>query len=521
MYHINNIVKEVRNIESYIERNNFIRRIILILLFLFPLVLSLKALLIYNIPFWYDPARDFLSAWNNLSKPTFIGPPSGIPGFFYGPYWIWLISIGLVFTKDPRLSVFISLTIPYLIILPLLYHSLKKHFRFFTLVGIWILFAIQYAVHYSITPWNPNIAPFLVILLIIFFARMERLPVKKKHFFLYFLVGGISALVINFHISLGIGVMLGSLLSMIIIFFLGLKDNKSRVKNNFLGLILYISGIITVFLPFLFFEVRHGFNQIKVALQTIGAEGSVVGVTGMSDNEIIHHFILPLSIFLNVHTILSLLIVIVILYITFISFLKKKNNTYETNIFLITLTIFFSLLVIYLSSKNPVWNYHFIGLEVLYVFLLMVSLNKFVFLRVILLIWSLVSLYLSFGTVLSVTQPDPKVININKQKEVVQQIINDAGSSNYTVFAYNSSTYSYEYSYLFRWLAEKNVPYDPGANTHNADVLYLIFSNPSDPKQVDFTHFRAPDHLYKETKIWKIGPELFIFKNEKIKGSYR
>ncbi len=511
-----NVVKVVENAEIFLEQNNLIRRIMLLLLFLFPLVLSLKALLIYNIPFWYDPARDFLSAWNNLSKPTFIGPPSGIPGFFYGPYWIWLISIGLLFTKDPRLSVFISLTVPYIILLPLFYYFLKKHFRFFTLIGIWILFATQFAVHYSITPWNPNVAPFFIILLIIVFAEVKRVPVQKKHFFLYFLIGAISALVINFHISLGIGVMLGTVLSMIIIFFLGLKDKKSRVKNNLLGLILYISGIVTVFLPFLLFEIRHGFNQVKVALQTLGADGAVVGVTGMSDSEIFQHFISPLAKLLTVNNILSLCLVVVILLITLIYLLKKKNNAYETNISIITFTIFLSTLVIYLSSKNPVWNYHFIGLEVLYLFLLMLCVNKHVIFRGALLLWSMVSVVLSFGIIISVTQPDPKVININKQKEVVQQIISDVRNSNYTVFAYNTSTYSYEYSYLFKWLAEKDVPYDPGTNNHKADTLYLILSHPEDPKQVDFIHFRAPDHRYKETKTWQVGPELFIFKREKI-----
>ena len=63
------------------------------LFFLFPLFLSLKNIIQGNIPFWFDNARDFLLALGNLEKPTLIGPPTGIPGVFYGPYWIWLLSI--------------------------------------------------------------------------------------------------------------------------------------------------------------------------------------------------------------------------------------------------------------------------------------------------------------------------------------------------------------------------------------------------------------------------------------------
>jgi hypothetical protein len=54
-------------------------------------VINLYPIIVGNIPFWYDPARDMLSAWDNLHKLTLIGSTSGIPGIFYGPYWIWLL----------------------------------------------------------------------------------------------------------------------------------------------------------------------------------------------------------------------------------------------------------------------------------------------------------------------------------------------------------------------------------------------------------------------------------------------
>jgi len=64
---------------------------------------NLYAIISGNISFWYDPARDMLSAWDNLHKLTLIGSTSGIPGIFYGPYWIWLLSIPIFFSKDPVL----------------------------------------------------------------------------------------------------------------------------------------------------------------------------------------------------------------------------------------------------------------------------------------------------------------------------------------------------------------------------------------------------------------------------------
>src|SRR5258706_349978 len=98
-----------------------LRQMILFVSFLIPLILVLATLFSYNLKLWYDPARDLLSAWNNLSKPTLIGPTSGIPGIFYGPYWIWLLSFGLLFSKNPLIVTFIVATIPYCLIFPLLW----------------------------------------------------------------------------------------------------------------------------------------------------------------------------------------------------------------------------------------------------------------------------------------------------------------------------------------------------------------------------------------------------------------
>lgn len=49
---------------------------IIALAFTIPLIFSVTSILRGDIPFWYDNARDMLLAWDNLSKPTLIGPTS-------------------------------------------------------------------------------------------------------------------------------------------------------------------------------------------------------------------------------------------------------------------------------------------------------------------------------------------------------------------------------------------------------------------------------------------------------------
>src|SRR5690349_7189844 len=84
-----------------------------------PILIILINIFTGNISFWYDPARDLLAGLANLHKPTLIGPTSGIPGVFYGPYWIWLLSFGQLFSHDPRIVVLIAGALPYLIFFPM------------------------------------------------------------------------------------------------------------------------------------------------------------------------------------------------------------------------------------------------------------------------------------------------------------------------------------------------------------------------------------------------------------------
>jgi hypothetical protein len=111
------VISITSRIISKIKQNPL--KIVIALSILYPLILSLNNILNASMPFWFDPARDFLLAFDNLKKPTLIGPPSGIPSVFYGPYWIWTISVGLVFSRDPRFVAILVSLLPYFTIFPI------------------------------------------------------------------------------------------------------------------------------------------------------------------------------------------------------------------------------------------------------------------------------------------------------------------------------------------------------------------------------------------------------------------
>ena len=144
---------------------DMLKRALFLISIIVAFLIIIKPVIEGNIPFWYDPARDLLMAWDNLKKPTLIGPTSGIPGIFYGPHWIWLLSIGVAISKDPRFVVFLILTLPHFIFLPLSIVKLQgKLIDWKTMISIWILsiFALG---SYANQIWSPNLAPLLFFLL--------------------------------------------------------------------------------------------------------------------------------------------------------------------------------------------------------------------------------------------------------------------------------------------------------------------------------------------------------------------
>jgi hypothetical protein len=113
--------------------------------------------------------------------------------------------------------------------------------------------------------------------------------------------------------------------------------------------------------------------------------------------------------------------------------------------------------------------------------------------------------------------PKPSVLaydTLGKKEYIVNLVKNDAKNSDYTVFAYNPGIYSYDYSYLFNWMAHKDVPYDPGQIKFGASRVYLIIQK-SDPGIVqDYINFHAPSSKYITTNSWKIADETVIIRRE-------
>ncbi len=487
---------------------------IFILAVILPIPIILINIFSGSIPFWFDPARDFLSALSSQHKLTLIGQPTGIPGLFYGPYWVWLLSVPLLFSKDPRVVQLLVLGIPYMLIFPLVLYRFKLIFDLKIITALYLLFAFSF-MRYAIFPWNPHLAPLLVLVIIYLLVFKDR--TNNKNLLYVFLAGLFSGVVGNFHISFDIGLIGGTLLYFFISFLK--KINLENFKRTLIESVLYFFGFLLAFAPFLLFEARHGFYQTKTAITTFLSPYAVVGLKGLTSEEIWNNFLLiPARIIQLPDLYGNLLFVILIIILGWVISRKVGLVEKEKNLLILTLSILVCVLFIFLSSKNPVWEYHFIAAEIPFLLLLGLIMRKLRLAKILFLVWAIVILATSYSNFF--IKPRPSVLSYDSlaKKEFIVKLINqDAKGSAYTVFAYNPAIYTYDYSYLFDWLAGKDMSYDPGQIKEREDTVYLIIQKTDPGIFQDYINVHAPDNLYKTTKKWKIADGTVVLKRESLK----
>jgi|SRR3989344_7041619 len=502
------------------EKYQTVVSLMLILLAIFiPLFFAVWSIIAGSIPFWYDNARDLLSGWDNLSKPTLIGPTSGISGIFYGPYWIWLLSLGTAISKDPRISAILVGIIPYFLLFPLVLLYVFRSYAKSAVLAIWLLFMFGVGFAYAVNMWNPHIAPFLFLLFLAFFVKTGQMT-KKQHVFFTISSGWTLGMLLNFHISFGIGVFLGVMLYSFLVVLQNLRNKTIKEKMNMYlsKLSLFAFGMLLAGVPFLLFEIKHGLYQTRTLLQTFYSYGSTIQIKGLSDSQIIEHFFGKFgqlfhisfghAFFLEIGLAIYILVHI------------RKNTSYftgwEKRLLLLLTTISIGILFVYLTARNPVWEYHFICVEIIFLLFSIILVHKNRFLRSLIVIWVII---VGGMFALQHTQrlsSNPLSFSSLVTKEFIVDIIaQDAHDNEYVVYAYNPSIYMYEYTYLFKWRYGKNILFDPNMIPMGSQKVYLILPKDTMSALQDFVHYRTPSGEYRTSASWKIPDGTQVLKRER------
>lgn len=492
------------------------QNLLLFILLLIPFAIASATVFLGHVTLWYDPARDLLSAWDNLSKPTLLGPTSGIPGIFYGPYWIWLLSIGLLVSKDPLVVTYITATLPYFILFPILYFQLRKIFDKTSLLCTILLFLLGAGMQYSTQLWNPFPAPLLTLAVVVLILTNTFISLNVKTLVTLFLIGLLFGLIVNFHISFGIGLLFGMFLFFIIDTMLAYKSAEKSLQKKviyirILSLPIILAGLLFAFLPTLLFEFRHGFHQIETLLNTLTHYGAVVAVKGLSAPEIAFEFVKTFGKVLHVPSLAAGMVLLLLIILILFDYKKLgKKTSYESRrAMLLILSLFVGIAIIYFTARNPVWSYHFIGVDLFFILLIAYLSTQLLWVRRILIVWTAIIVVYSIVTSFQSLNKTPTLL---VQQKAVHKIVADANGKEYTTYAYSPSIYMYEYAYLFRWLTTKTLPYDPGQVQVVGEAIYLIIPSKVDAKVHDFVNFRAPQNKYETEIIWKMHKDVVVRK---------
>ena len=198
---------------------------------------------------------------------------------------------------------------------------------------------------------------------------------------------------------------------------------------------------------------------------------------------------------------------------------KKNKNLFsdvEKKLLLLLATISTIVLVIYFRTKNPVWNYHFICFEIIYLFILGVFVRKFLLFRNLLLVWVIYLVFLQLIYFFNGLTDNPyKVSSLATKEYVVDILVKDASKHSYAVFAYSSAIYTYDYDYLFMWKEKKTLATSASDVVYNNRYVYLIIEKTSEEKKDDFINYKTPNSVYTTVRSWNIADGTSIIKRGK------
>jgi 4-amino-4-deoxy-L-arabinose transferase-like glycosyltransferase len=257
-------------------------------LILLILILVLAAFLrLYRISdymtFLGDEGRDVLVVKDMLEgNLTLLGPRSSAGDFFMGPAYYYLMTPFLwLFRLDP-VGPAVMVALFGVATVWLIYFVGKKFFDAKAGLFAAALYSVSpLVVNYSHSSWNPNVLPFFSLLFIYFLYK----AVSSKKWKYFILAGVLLGISLQLHY---IALFLGVVGAVYIAFGNKHKNKKIYVLATIKSYVQFFIGFVIGLSPFLAFEFRHQFLNIRGILDLIFAGTAKKGLeTHMSFFQIV------------------------------------------------------------------------------------------------------------------------------------------------------------------------------------------------------------------------------------------
>lgn len=461
---------------NYVWRMKGLIRKDLLILYLIVLLgsfLRLQGVFTNSFAFTYDVGRDMLALWDIVyfHKITLIGATTGLPGIFYGPWWYFLLTpFFIIFSGNPQGIALTMGLIGTASIIPGYFLGKRLGGKFLGLAIAGLISISPNLISLAAQIWNPNIAPFFVILILLLLSRIYLSDKKEKSKY-YFLLGFLLAFNADLEIVFGLLLSIGIVLSLIFTL-----KRKISLKN----IVFLVSGGIVVLSPRIFFELRHQFLMTKSLFGFFAKGGG-----GNQASSLAELFTNRVSIMLDqVNSSLAggneLIGILILLLISLtLLFVYRKVDVLTKNFINTSVIVIFVFLFGTIFFSHDIWPHYLVGLPVFYILLFSISL----YLLSKKLSSNLVPGLILFFVIVLNLNPVKLIQDLSKplwqgdaavyrnQLAIIDYVYKESNGKAFKYVAYTPPVYDYTYRYLFMWRGQQKYHYLPSAQS---SIAYFI-----------------------------------------------
>lgn len=452
---------------------------LLIIVFLWSIALRSIEVVNGNYLFGFDIGRDLLVARNIVEnhKFTLIGAEigsgsAGINGIFQGPgYYYVLALVYWMFHGDPY-GALITMFLFGVATLVAVYWTVSRIFdRATALVALFLAGISPLLVSQSRFIWPPHPASLFIVCYLYFAFMIPKRPRMYAPLAVFF-----AGLTYHFEFAMTVPMILATFIAMPLVF--RIRDIKTYLYS--------LGSLVFVFLPLLFFEMRHGWMAVRSFFSYNTPQGPIgkdVWFLRITDHLVpyianaknsfpIEHGFIPDWGFTML--IAGLLIVLLLL----------SRRVFFRFLLLLLATSY----GVFLFLNNVIWDYYLIHAHFIYIYIFsyvfVQSYKKFKILFVLLSIF-LLSMVMASGWRMMISytydlHDRGGVEKIQGKKIAIDYVYNDAKGQAFSEFTFMAPIYTYPYEYLFQTYGRQKYGYEPG-NQKKGRVYLIIEPDASKP----------------------------------------
>jgi 4-amino-4-deoxy-L-arabinose transferase-like glycosyltransferase len=430
--------------------------------------------------FWYDQGRDAQVIWDFLHKGKFflIGPTTGIEGIFRGPWYYWLIApIYFISGGDPTLpAMFLAATTVVAI-----YFTYKIGERLGGVkTGLLAAFVTSLSYYLATAArWLSNPTPMFLISVLTIWFLLRFIDGKKNSLTFIGLLAGLA-------IQFGSAAEVFYIPTIAILLFMYRKKIKSFGKLILPGLVFAL-----IFAPQVIFNIRHHgifFDALKKFL----VEEQSFKLSFWQTLKVRLPFYLDMissKFWLNGIKLFAPFVGAVIAALILYWKEMWKKDVFKV-VFMFSVAPLLGMLF-FQGNQGNVYEYYFSGYFYIWIILFSYALttlaNSFAG-KVVLASFLAIFIYKNFLTTFRYAaytgNEGPSAIYLSNQKEVIDWIYKDVGSTPFNVDVYVPPVIPHAYNYLFEWYG--GVVKGRAPNIELTERLYTIYEiDPPHPERLE------------------------------------